>query len=68
VKLYIKFNRQCYRVGYKAYNFVVIYSYNFIESRDGTFGSKHVACSEKVIVLQELTVLFDSVFISEWSL
>jgi len=42
--------------------------YNFIEPGEGTFGPKRVACSENVIVLQELTVLFDSVFISQWSL
>lgn len=68
MKLCTKFNIQCYLVGYKAYNFVLIFFYNFIVPGVGIFGPKHVACSEKVIVLQELTVLFDSVLISHWSL
>ena len=68
MKLCIKFNIQCYPVGYKAYNYVLVFFYNFIEPGDGTFGPKHVACSEKVIVLQELAVLFDHFFISQWSL
>jgi hypothetical protein len=68
VKLCVKLNGQCYRVGYKACNFVLSFLYNSVEPDDGTFRPKHVACSEKVIVLQELTVLFDSVFISQWSL
>jgi hypothetical protein len=68
VELCVKLNGQCYRVDYEAYNFVFTFFYNTVEPDDGTFRPKHVACSEKVIVLQELTVLFDSAFISQWSL
>jgi len=50
VKLCIKFNIQCYRIGCKAYNYILI----FFMPDGGTFGPKHVAYSEEVIVFRNL--------------
>lgn len=47
----------------RTISYLYTFFYNFVEPGDGTFWPKHVACSERDIVVQKLTVLFDSVLL-----